>query len=133
VPPRLTSLEAGHVFPVATLTIDAAAVSAYRDAVGDTQAVYAMAGNAAPPLAVVALALGALLEQTELPPGSLHASESLEAHRIVREGDAVECHAVLAQRSVRAGWVVSVLESKLMVAGESAITARATVLSPAES
>jgi acyl dehydratase len=126
----LTALAAGHVFPEVTLTIDAAAARAYRDAVGDEQPVYAAAGAAVPPLAVVALALGALLRQAELPPGSLHASESVEAHRVVHEGDAVRCRTVLAQRSLRAGFVVSVLESELSVAGEAALTARATVLSP---
>jgi len=105
----------------------------YRAAVGDNLPVYAAAGDAVPPLAVVAFALGALLREAALPAGSLHASESFEAHRAVHVGDEVEFHGILAQRSVRAGWVVSALDSELKVRGELALTARATVLSPVAS
>jgi N-terminal half of MaoC dehydratase len=126
----LTDLSAGHVFPEVSFVIDAATVSAYRDAVADDQPAYASTGNAVPPLAVVALALGALLKETELPPGSLHASESVAAQRVVHAGERVVCRSTLTQRSLRAGFVVSVLDTALSVDGEVALTARATVLSP---
>lgn len=128
---RLTDLPAGHNFEPVSFTITADRVRAYREAVGDRAAAYEEAGGAVPPLAVVALALGAILERVELPAGSLHASESCSFRRIVREGDTVECRPRLAQRSVRGGWVVSVLETDLHVKGSQAVSARATVLSPA--
>jgi acyl dehydratase len=129
--PTLTDLPVGHSFDPVTFTVTAARARAYRAAVGDEQSLYAALGGAVPPLAVVAFALGALLELVDLPAGSLHASESASFQRVVTEGAEVECRARVAQRSVRAGWVVSVLDSDLLVGGEPAATARATVLSPA--
>ena len=127
----LVDLAAGHAFPPITVTLPAAAVRAYCEAVGDEQAFYAEAGLV-PPLAAAALCLGALLQEASLPPGSLHANESLEFMRPVPVGADVLCQTTLAKRSQRAGWVVSVLDSRLFVDGEAAVTAVATVLSPIE-
>ncbi len=126
----LTDLAAGHSFNDTTFTVSAETVRDYCAAVQDSRALYAEAG-VAPPLAVAALALGALLEHVTLPAGSLHASESLEMRKAVPLGAAVQCRAKLAQRSQRAGWVVSVLDTEMLVEGETALVARATVLSPA--
>lgn len=127
----LTDLEAGHSFAVTSFVVSPGQARAYRDATSDTQATaYAAAGDAVPPLAMAALALGALLREVTLPPGSLHASESVEFHAPIREGSSVECRARLAQRSVRAGYVWSVIETDLSAAGTLAVSARATVLSP---
>jgi hypothetical protein len=128
----LTDLPAGHAFEPMSIVLDAARSRAYREATGDALDVYDAHG-AVPPLAVAAFALGALLESVGLPPGTLHANESLQARRPVPEGATVECRARVAQRSQRGGWVVTVLESDLMLQGESAIFARATVLCPAPS
>jgi hypothetical protein len=129
----LTDLPAGHIFESTSFVVSAEVARAYRLAAGDAQdSAYAEAGHAVPPLAVAALALGALLREVTLPPGSLHASESIEHHAAVPEGSTVECRARLAQRSVRAGYVWSILETELSVGGAAAVSARATVLSPAE-
>ena len=114
-----------------SIVLDSARCRAYRDATGDTLGVYD-ALHAVPPLAVAAFALGALLESVGLPPGTLHANESLQAHEVVPEGSTVECRARVAQRSQRGGWVVTVLESDMMLNGASAVFSRATVLCPAE-
>jgi len=126
----LTELTAGHIFVPITFTISAADASAYREAVGATLPASGPARGLVPGLAVAALALGKLLEQVTLPPGSLHASESLEFHSTVPEGSELECRARLSQRSVRAGWVVSVLDTNTLVEGAAAVSARATILSP---
>ena len=86
-----------------------------------------------PPLAVAAVALGVLLESVSLPPGTLHVNESLEFKKPVAPGATLECHAKLAQRSVRGGLVVSVIDSEIMVDGSPAVMARATVMSPQQS
>lgn len=127
----LSELPAGHVFGPIKIVLDLARCRAYRDATADALDVYDAQG-AVPPLAVAAFALGALLESVGLPPGTLHANESLQAHAVVPIGATVECRARVAQRSQRGGWVVSVLESDLMLDGVSAVFARATVLCPAE-
>jgi acyl dehydratase len=128
--PSLLDLPAGHPFEPVTFVVTAARARAYREAVGDRLSVYDEVGGAVPPLAVVALALGALLEKVQLPPGSLHASESVRFHGVVPAGAAVDCRARIAQRSLRAGWAVSVLETDLYVDGREVASARATVMSP---
>ena len=112
------------------MCIDAARVRAYCQATGDSLTLYEEAGIA-PSLAVAAFALGVLLESVSLPAGSLHASEALAFKSPVPLDAEVECRARLAQRSVRGGYVVSVLESDIVHNGTTALTARATVMSPA--
>ena len=126
----LTDLTAGHVFPPVHMHIDSDRVRDYVEATGDDLDVYMEAG-VAPSLAVAAFALGALLESVSLPGGSLHASEALNFKAPVPIDAQVECRAVLAQRSVRGGYVVSILESEIVHNGSVALTARATVMSPA--
>jgi hypothetical protein len=124
----LTDLEAGHVFDAITFVVTPEAAQAYRAAVDEHMK--AGASPSVPPLALAAFALGRLLEHVGLPAGSLHTSESLEFHQAVSEGSIVECRARLSQRSVRSGWVVSVLDSEILAEGTLAVSARATVLSP---
>lgn len=126
----LTDLPAGHIFPPITFRVDAGRSRAYRVAAGDALPVYDAEGLV-PPLAVAALALGALLESVSLPGGTLHASEALSFRGAVPVDAALECRATLSQRSQRAGWIVSVLDSDISLDGATAVTARATVLSPA--
>ena len=122
----LTDFAAGHVFEPVRFTITAADARAYRTAVNDRLP----SSGLVPPLAVAAIALGKLLEQVGLPPGSLHASESLTFAGVVTEGSEIECSTRLSQRSVRGGWVVSVLDTDIASGGATAVSARATVLSP---
>lgn len=125
----LTDLSAGHEFPTVRFVLDAQRVRDYLSAAGDQSGFYEEAG-AAPPLAIAAFALGVLLEDVSLPEGTLHISESLVFSAPVPLGAEVECSARLAQRSVRAGMVVSVLETEIRHAGKQALTAKATVMSP---
>lgn len=125
----LTDLSAGHTFAPISFTVEPERARTYRAAAGDTLALYDDS-NVVPPLAVAALALGALLEHVSLPPGTLHASESVSFKAPVPAGASLECKASLTQRSQRAGWIVSVLDSEISHEGHVAVTARATVLSP---
>lgn len=126
----LPDLPAGYTFDAIVFTIDAGRAGAYRAAVDDATPLDGSDATV-PPLAVAAFALGAILNQVGLPPGSLHGSESVEFRLPVPAGASVECRARLAQRSQRSGWIVSVIDSDLLLDGRSALTARATVLCPA--
>lgn len=126
----LTDLQAGHEFETVRFSLDADRVRAYLAATGDELTFYAEKGLA-PPLAVAAFALGVLLETVSLPEGTLHISENLSFQAPLPIGAVVECRARLAQRSVRAGMVVSVLETEICLAEKPALVARATVMSPA--
>lgn len=125
----LTDLQAGHEFELVSFSLDAQRVRDYLEATGDEIDFYEQHG-VTPPLAVAAFALGALLEAVTLPEGTLHISENLSFSAPVPLGGAVECRARLAQRSMRAGMVVSVLETEITYEGKPALTARATVMSP---
>ena len=125
----LTDLPAGHEFPTVTFLLDSQRIRDYVASTEDELGVYEGLG-AAPPLAVAAFALGALLEEVTLPEGTLHVSEALSFNAPVPIGAAVECRARLVQRSVRGGMVVSVLETEITHDGRLALTARATVMSP---
>ena len=128
--PSLSDFPAGHSFPPTVISADPGRVRAYLAATGDGLSIYEEE-NAVPPLALAAFALGALLNEVGLPPGTLHVNESLEFRAAVAPGAQVECHSRLAQRSQRAGMIVSAVESELRVAGEVVGTARATVFCPA--
>jgi hypothetical protein len=129
VAPTLTELSAGHSFETIRFSIDAERARAYVAATGDANAIYEQEGFV-PPLAVAAVALGYLLELVSLPSGSLHLSESLDYREPVPAGAALECKAALVQRSQRAGMIVSVLDTEVLHEGRTALTARATVMSP---
>ena len=125
----LTEFAAGHVFAPVVFDVDAERLRGYTAAVADAVPFYESEGLA-PPLALVAFSLGGLLEQVSLPAGSLHVNESMESHRAVRLGERLECRFVLAQRSQRAGWIVSVIDVQIGNDMAPALTARATLLSP---
>jgi hypothetical protein len=126
----LTELPAGHDFEPISFSIDAEKSRAYREATGDALPIYDASSNV-PPLAVAAVALGALLERVDLPPGTLHANESASFKLAVPVAARLDCRARLVQRSQRGGWVVSVLETEIQLKGDTAVQARATVLCPA--
>ena len=127
----LANLPVGHTFDPITFIVDAETSRAYRDATGDALPLYDQHG-AVPPLAVAALALGALMEVIALPDGTLHGNESLQAHAIVPVGAALTCLPTVTRNSTRQGMVFTTFEFVVSNQGEPAITARATVLYPAE-
>ena len=125
----LSDLPSGHTFETVRFSVDAAKSRAYREATGDTNPVFESEGFV-PPLCVAALALGALLNQVGLPPGTLHTNESLEFLAAVPVDTELQCTARIAQKSQRAGMIVTVIENELLLDGTTAIKARATVFSP---
>lgn len=125
----LSELPKGHQFATTTFDLTAAAVSAYLDAVQDGNDVYAARGLA-PPLAVAARALGALLEVMELPAGALHTGQEVAAHAGIPISATLTLAGRIAQRSERAGMVIAVIEFEVSVAGSgaAAVTGRTTVM-----
>lgn len=129
--PSLADLPAGHTFEPIAFTVDAEKSRAYRAATGDSLSIYEEQG-AVPPLAVAALALGALMEVIDLPDGTLHGNESLQAHAPVPVGAALICAPVVTRNSTRAGTVFLTFEFEIKHDESPVITARSNVLFPAE-
>lgn len=127
----LAELPVGHRFESTSFTVDADKTRAYLDATGDTLPLYEEL-NAVPPLAVAALALGALMEVIELPDGTLHGNETLQAHAVVPRGATLTCTPVVTRNSTRAGTVFLTFEFEIQHEGTPVITARSNVLFPAE-
>ena len=127
----LADLPAGHTFEPISFTIDAERSRAYRDATGDRLTLYDEHG-AVPPLAVAALALGALMEVIDLPDGTLHGNESMQAHALIPVGATLQCTPTVTRNATRSGVVFTTFEFVITHEGAPAITTRATVLYPAE-
>ena len=129
MPLSLASLEKGHRFAPATFALSEAWVSDYVAAVED--AAIANVGDYAPPLALAALSIRALLEQSPLPPGSIHAAQELAFARPVEIGESLSVRAEIVSRGERQGWVLmgvglSVEDS----AGAVVMDGRATITFP---
>lgn len=129
----LSDLPKGHQFPPTSLQLTDEDVARYLAAVEDESGIYLERGLT-PPLAVAALALGALLESIELPAGTLHSGQELESRGGIPLGAALTLSGSIAQRSERAGMVISVIEFSVTAAGEpgGAIQGRTTVVAPAD-
>ncbi|MEX1253414.1 MAG: MaoC family dehydratase N-terminal domain-containing protein [Dehalococcoidia bacterium] len=130
----LSNLPKGHELATDRIDLTSARIAAYLAATGDTNVAYADR-DIAPPLAVAALALGALLEQIELPAASLHTSQEVEARAGVPLDATLALRGRIAQRSERAAMVISVLEFEVTPEGatEPTITGRTTVMMPGAS
>jgi hypothetical protein len=127
----LSDLEKGHEFPPTKFDLTQDYVDEYLAATRDSNAIYGQTGLA-PPLAVAARALGKLLEAIELPPGSLHTGQEVEMKAGVPVPSTLELSGRLAQRSMRAGLVIGVLEFQVSVVGETgpALLGKTTVMMP---
>ena len=125
----LTDLPKGHEFPVTTFTLSREDVVRYLDAVEDANAVYLDRGLA-PPLAVAAKALGSLLDVIELPAGTLHTGQEVDIHAGIPLDATLSLAGRIAQRSERAGMVISIIEFDVTPDGASSpsLSGRSTVL-----
>ena len=125
----LASLEKGHQFEPATFTLSDDWVSEYSAAVGDKTT--ATIGQYAPAASLAALSIRALLERSELPPGSIHVGQELSFGRAARMGETLTVSAQIASRGERQGWVL--MGVSLAVSdtnGSSVMDARATITFP---
>ncbi len=123
----LSDFPVGHTFEPITFTVDAERSRAYREATGDTLPLYDEQ-DAVPPLAVAAFALGALMTVIDLPDGTLHVNESLQAHAPVPVGADADCTPTVTRSSMRAGTVFTTFELLSRTTVRRWSPSRATVL-----
>ena len=125
----LSNLPKGHEFFPPPFDLTREYVHAYVSATRDSSTAYDEAGLA-PPLAVAARAVGALLAVVELPPGSLHTGQEIEMRAGVPMSAKLTLSGKIAQRSERAGMIISVLQFDVTVndGTEPALTGRTTVM-----
>lgn len=102
----------------------------YLAAVGDTPELYLQHGLA-PPLALSAYALGALLDKLNLPPGTIHSAQEMEVAAPVAIGQEISGRAVLERPRRRGGWqFITVTYNLHDDSGATVQTGKTTVLSP---
>lgn len=120
----------GTAIDLGSWTLSEESVREYLDAVGDDQGIYAEVGLA-PPLALCAWALGAMLEKMSLPAGTVHSIQEMEAVEGVNVGEVVHGEAVPERPRTRGGLrfttVAYTLENG---AGDVVQRGKTTVLTP---
>ncbi|MEX0682654.1 MAG: MaoC family dehydratase [Dehalococcoidia bacterium] len=127
--PTLASFAKGHSFPPVSFDLTSDWVNGYVAAVED-EAISQLGADLVPPMAVAALAIRALLEQSGLPPGTLHAGQELTFAAPVRTGDSLAVTAEIVSRGERAGWVLMSIDLRVDRGRESVMTGRSTVSFP---
>lgn len=129
----LPDLPKGHRFPDIIFPLTAQNIARYLDAVEDANELY-LERSLAPPLAVATLALGALLDFVELPAGALHTGQEVTSYAGVPIGATLTLAGTIAQRSERAGFVISIIQFEVTPAKAPgpAITGRTTLMSPVD-
>jgi acyl dehydratase len=127
----LAAFAKGHQFPPLQLDLSERWVRSYVEAVEDTT--IGRHPRSVPPMALAALAIGALLKSAGLPEGAVHVAQELSFARSVRPGEALTASARVLSRGERQGWILMGVD--LTVADDSGISVmdgRATLTFPAE-
>ncbi len=126
-----SQLTAGQVVSDQTYHLDAGMVSDYVEAVGDRS--HDQRGDQAPPTAVAALSLRGVVNDLQIPGGTLHAGQEMEFRRGVRVGESLACKATLVQNSVRGEWRFIVVQLEVMDnADREVMGGKSTIMVPEE-
>ena len=142
MPVNYSELAPGDEISSRTLILDEDSVDRYAAAVADPNVVHNADGmRMVPPMAIAALSLGGVINDLEIPDGTVHASQELVFPRAVPVGSKLECTAKLAQNSIRGEWRFMVVDLRVTnkvvggVAGEGdakVMTGRSTIMLPAD-
>jgi len=131
MPPSLATLEKGYRFAPVEFDLSHEWVRSYVNAVAD-QAISGV-GAYAPPMSLAALAIRALLEQSPLPPGSIHVGQELSFLRPAAIGERLYARAEVLSRTGRQGWVMMGVRLAVMDAAEIVVMdGRATITFPVD-
>lgn len=100
-----STLQPGQRLSHELLVLDADSIAAYVDAVSDSSRTASADGAPlAPPMAIAALALSAVIDALQIPGGTIHAGQELDFRKAMPVGATLACTATLAQNSMRLGW-----------------------------
>ena len=119
------TLTSGQPLPPFTLLIDEPTVAAYLDATGEPREHWV---GLVPPLAIGALALGALLEEVAPPPGLVHTNQEFDFSCAVPVGMTLAGQFTVDQRSIRRGTMFTTFGVEIRCQDGLAVTGSATVV-----
>lgn len=127
-----STLQPGQRLSHELLTLDADSIAAYVDAVSDPSRPASDDGvPLAPPMAIAALALSAVINALQIPGGTIHAGQELEFGKAMRVGATLACNATLAQNSMRRGWRFLVVNLTAMDDdGNAVMSGKSTIMLP---
>lgn len=136
MPVDYANLTPGQVVSQQVCVLDAATVARYVEAVGDeTAAGLALdAGGGAryvPAMAVAAISVRGVVNDLQIPGGTLHLGQEIEFADAVKVGERLTCRATLAQNSVRGGQRILVVALAVQGDGGRAVmTGKSTIMVP---
>ncbi len=123
-----SKIVAGQELGGTSFHLDPSMVQEYLSAVEDSSPLYREA-SLAPPTAIAALGIRAILGKLSLPPGTLHTAQELAMHRAVASGEEVTCAARVVQSSQRGDWTFAVVEFTIVdQGGEAVLDGRTTLM-----
>lgn len=130
--PRLSQLAKGQELPPLSFEVTPAWAREYTAAVEDG-AIGRVGEGIVPPMGIAALAIRALLDAAELPPGAIHLGQELAFRQAVRTGQRLRCRARVSSRGERQGWVLMGIDLSVEdEGGAPVLSGRATVTMPAK-
>lgn len=127
-----STLQPGQRLSHELLTLDADSIAAYVDAVSDSSRPASADGAPlAPPMAIAALALSAVINALQIPGGTIHAGQELDFRKAMPVGATLTCTATLAQNSMRRGWRFLVVNLAAADAeGNAVMSGKSTIMLP---
>ena len=132
MPVNYAKLGPGDEISKRTLILDEESVKRYADAVADSNIIYDDKGRwMVPPMAIAALSLGGVINDLEIPGGTVHTSQELVFPRTVPVGSALGCTAKLIQNSTRGEWRFMVVDIRVTGDGE-VMSGKSTIMLPAD-
>jgi len=116
-----------------TYQLDEDMVEEYLDAVKDVSDLPLRDDGLrlAPPMSMAALSLRGVVQDLQIPGGTLHVGQEFEFTKAVTVGSTLECEATLAQNSVRGGMRIMVVTSTVRDGdGVEVMSGKSTIMLP---
>ena len=132
MPVDYSSLVPGQQISNQRIVLDEEKVSRYTDAVGDSSVLSSDGRKLTPPMAVAALSLGGVINDLQIPGGTLHAGQELTFLSAVTVGETLDCKATLVQNSTRGEWRFLVVHMDVEDReGRKVMEGKSTIMVPA--
>lgn len=125
------SLTAGETVSDQSYSLSSDAVSSYIRAVEDDAWEAASRGQLVPPMAIAALGIRSVVNDLQVPGGTVHVGQEVEFMGAVAVGDSLHYHATILQNTVRRGQrFMSVNLSVEDGSGRLVMTGKSTIVLP---
>ena len=128
-----SKLTTGQIVSHHTYQLDEDMVGEYLDAVKDVSDLPLKDDGLrlAPPMSMAALSLRGVVQDLQIPGGTLHVGQEFEFTKAVTVGSTLVCEATLAQNSVRGGMRIMVVTSTVRDADEvEVMSGKSTIMLP---